>query len=462
VRVIEAGMSIPVIYHDNTEDFVPGITLEQLLSAHRIKFFYRFSEGWVTVEAGILRGSGGTAYPGAYSGADPGTYSGTYSGPERRSVTDREETGREQRELWNSRELVKRIYEESPVGIGIFDSFGKLLDANHAYIGIYGLHEISDAGAFNLFVDPNIPAEAKDGLRNAETVRCQVLMDFDEVRTSGLYNTDKSGVMSLDMLISPIVVAATGMCLYVVQVQDISLQKEAEAKVCAIQHSEAIVQRAGGIADDFNNLLQVILGNMYLAWQLETSDRHPTKFLERAIAAALRARELSGRLTSFTDAPAQDRESHFAGCCRRETATGNDAAEQESEKAQSGVGRVLVMDDTEAVRRITGAFLMRLGYEVEFAEDGDEAVRIYEEADKRGQPFDVAILDLTVERGSGAREAIGRLLGLDPGVRAIVSSGYHDAPVMTEFRMYGFKGAIAKPYTMEELARTVDAVKHGR
>ncbi|MBA4373573.1 MAG: hypothetical protein C0402_12030, partial [Thermodesulfovibrio sp.] len=243
-------MSIPVIFYDNTEDYVPDITLEQLISAHRIKMFYRFSEGWVTVEAGILRGKGGPcqeALTGICEPGYPGIYPGIYLGPERRLSIGHEETGREQqelwksRELWSSRELIRRIYAESPVGIGICDSFGKILDANRAYLDILGLDGISDAGAFNLFIDPNIPADLKDSMRSGETVHCQIDMDFDQIRTSGLYDTCKSGVSSLDILVSPVVVASPGICLYIVQMHDISRQKEAEAKVLAIRQSEAIV-----------------------------------------------------------------------------------------------------------------------------------------------------------------------------------------------------------------------------
>lgn len=440
-------MSIPVIYYDNTEDHVPNITLDQLLSSHRIKMFYRFSEGWVIVEAGMLRGKGGAS-------------SGMYAGPERRIFMDQEETGSEQRELWNSQDLIKRIYEESPVGIGICDSFGKLLDANQAYLDMYGLHEISETGAFNLFVDPNIPAGVKESLRNDEPARFEMVLDFDRLRTSGLYNTRKSGITSVDMLVSPIVDTSPGMCLYVVQVQDISRHKQAEAKVHAIQHGEAIVKRAGVVADALNNQLQVVLGNVYLARQQEIPDRARANFLERAETAALNAGLLTDRLTAIPITPTGEELSDFSEL-RRDTETGTDEPERGiPEKRQGESGRVLVMDDTEAVRRISGALLMRLGYDVEFARDGDEAVRIYEDADRLGQPFDLVILDLTVTGGSGARESIGRMLEVDPDIRAVVSSGHHDDPLMTEFRRYGFKGVLAKPYTLKDLSRTVEAAKH--
>jgi CheY-like chemotaxis protein len=68
-----------------------------------------------------------------------------------------------------------------------------------------------------------------------------------------------------------------------------------------------------------------------------------------------------------------------------------------------------------------------------------------------GNCFDVVILDLAVPAGMGGREAMQKLIEIDPGVRAIVSIGYSDDPIMTGFERYGFGGAIPKPYRIREL-----------
>jgi PAS domain S-box-containing protein len=117
--------------------------------------------------------------------------------------------------------------------------------------------------------------------------------------------------------------------------------------------------------------------------------------------------------------------------------------------------RVLLMDDEDFVRDVTKDMLMQLGYEVQLAKDGDEAIETYTRALKEGMLFDAVILDLTIPGGTGGDEAILKLLEIDPNVRGILSSGYADNNVMNDFREFGFKGAIAKPFKFDELARII-------
>ena len=122
------------------------------------------------------------------------------------------------------------------------------------------------------------------------------------------------------------------------------------------------------------------------------------------------------------------------------------------DRTQAGSERLLVMDDEEPLRRLLDRVLTKLGYEVQTARDGAEAIALCESAKAAGRPFAAALLDLTVSGGMGGFEAAARLKEVDSSLRLIVSSGYSDAPVMSEFRKYGFDEMVAKPWGTAELS----------
>jgi two-component system, cell cycle sensor histidine kinase and response regulator CckA len=120
--------------------------------------------------------------------------------------------------------------------------------------------------------------------------------------------------------------------------------------------------------------------------------------------------------------------------------------------------RVLVMDDEEMLRNLTEKMLERLGYTVETVEDGLKAVEVYKKQMDSSEPFDAVILDLTIKGGMGGEGTIFELRKIDPDVKAIVSSGYFNDPVMAHFERYGFKGALAKPYNKDDLERVLKEI----
>jgi PAS domain S-box-containing protein len=121
----------------------------------------------------------------------------------------------------------------------------------------------------------------------------------------------------------------------------------------------------------------------------------------------------------------------------------------------AGKGRVLIMDDEDAIRDILGEMLAQLGYQAGYARDGDEAIALYMNEKDADRPFDAIIMDLTVPGGMGGKECIQKLRELDPGVKAIVSSGYSNDPVMANFRNFGFRGFVTKPYRLDELSEAL-------
>ena len=119
-------------------------------------------------------------------------------------------------------------------------------------------------------------------------------------------------------------------------------------------------------------------------------------------------------------------------------------------------GKILVMDDEELVLNIAGEMMKALGHDIDLAKHGQSAIEKYRAAMESGNPYDIVILDLTIRGGMGGRETIEQLLAIDAGAKAIVSSGYSDDAVVSEYHKYGFKAFLSKPYKIEALRDTLN------
>ncbi len=141
------------------------------------------------------------------------------------------------------------------------------------------------------------------------------------------------------------------------------------------------------------------------------------------------------------------------------TICGSDNLEKRnSTDIKCGQGRILVMDDKIEVREVAGAMLAYIGYQVEYAKDGSEALKLYQEARIGGDLFDTIIIDLTIPGGMSGEETLQKLRVIDPEIKAIVSSGYASDPILSKYKKHGFKGVLPKPYEMEHLSAVLNDV----
>ncbi len=123
-----------------------------------------------------------------------------------------------------------------------------------------------------------------------------------------------------------------------------------------------------------------------------------------------------------------------------------------------GQGRILIMDDEQIVRNVSSDMLQALGYEVTCAKTGAEAVELFCHAREERRPFQAVIMDLTIPGGMGGKDAVKKLLAVDPDVKAIVSSGYSNDPIMADYKKFGFKGVIIKPYNIDAFSNVLREV----
>lgn len=120
---------------------------------------------------------------------------------------------------------------------------------------------------------------------------------------------------------------------------------------------------------------------------------------------------------------------------------------------QQGHGKILIMDDDEMLLDVLGAMLEKLGYETEFALEGNEALEKYTQSMQNGRPFDAVIMDLITPLGMGGKETMEKLQIIDPNAKVIITSGYSNNSVMMDYESYGFSEVISKPYMYSELSR---------
>jgi nitrogen-specific signal transduction histidine kinase/CheY-like chemotaxis protein len=122
----------------------------------------------------------------------------------------------------------------------------------------------------------------------------------------------------------------------------------------------------------------------------------------------------------------------------------------------TGKAKILLMDDEQTIVQLTQEMLSMLGHHVDVANEGTQAVELYHRALETSHPYDLLIVDLTVPGGMGGKEVIEILGKSDPKIKAIVSSGYSNDPIMANYKQHGFTGVVSKPYTVQELCKAVN------
>jgi CheY-like chemotaxis protein len=121
-------------------------------------------------------------------------------------------------------------------------------------------------------------------------------------------------------------------------------------------------------------------------------------------------------------------------------------------------GKILLMDDEQIILDVTHEVLKFLNYDVMSARDGLTALDLYKQEKAAGSPFDIVILDLSVSSGLGGKETIELLRNVDPAVKAVISSGYTNDPVVQDFSHYGFSERLTKPYNIHEMKNLLEKV----
>jgi len=118
--------------------------------------------------------------------------------------------------------------------------------------------------------------------------------------------------------------------------------------------------------------------------------------------------------------------------------------------------KILLMEDDAEIRAVTGELLKSIGCSVTHAVDGRTAIEFFTQAIESAHPFDAVLLDLVISGGVGGEQVIKSLRTIDPGIKAVLCSGYITDPIVTSYRKYGFDAILTKPFTRAELKEVLD------
>ena len=216
-----------------------------------------------------------------------------------RDITERKQT---EESLLLSEDRYRRLFEDAMLGIFRSTPDGKIINVNPAYARMFGFDSPEEAKgqvndvAVDLYVDPS---------RRNEIVR-MILNDKGSARTENLYRRKDGTIFTADLHVWAVHDTA-GKLLYLEGfLEDISEHKRAEEErkkleeqLFQSQKMESMGRLAGGVAHDFNNMLDVIIGRTEMALDMDIADDKFRHNLNEILKAGLRSADLTRQLLAF-------------------------------------------------------------------------------------------------------------------------------------------------------------------
>lgn len=210
--------------------------------------------------------------------------------------------------LRESDQRFEDFFDNSPIGAVTYNANREIIDVNAACLRMFGVPERVEFSKFDPFNNPFVPDSAKQSVQSGANARYEAVVDFEEVKQSGLFVTSRTGQAHFDVLINSLGTDhdfnARG---HLVQIQDITQRRTAEAslreregQLRQAQKMEAIGTLAGGIAHDFNNILTPILGYAEMAVDHCSPGSDMREYMEEIANSSYRARELVSQILIFS------------------------------------------------------------------------------------------------------------------------------------------------------------------
>ena len=217
---------------------------------------------------------------------------------------------------------------------------------------------------------------------------------------------------------------------------------------------------------NLNNELTAIIGNLSLILMSSPSDPANHDRVVSAKRTAVRVHALSQNLQAFASGEQTESSTPETMPATAPTIVRMPSATTPqplppvpvNRSAAPTKPRILILDDEEAICALLVTALGSMGFDATEATSVRVAIKECQTALSEGRPFDLVISDLSLPGEMSGKDAVAHLRSIDPQLIAIVSSGYDSDPIMSDCRNHGFAAAIAKPYDIGKLARTVREV----
>ncbi len=214
-----------------------------------------------------------------------------------------------------------------------------------------------------------------------------------------------------------------------------------------------------GVAHNLNNSLAIMLGNITLCRNSGRKDDNLSSRLDSMERSIMQAKYLTDQLMVY----AKEGLSINKEYSMDELVASNPVAVHKNlvheninkQEIYNSQGKILVLDDEEPMRTITGEMLVKLGYDSDLVCDGDEAIELYKKSKTSSYPYRAVLVELSVSGGTNGETTVKKLLAIDPKARIIISSAYVNKDIIGEYPRTGF---INKPYNLKELFEVLQEV----
>lgn len=202
----------------------------------------------------------------------------------------------------------RNFFDQSPIGIAIYDANKELVNVNLAFLRMFGVPDREQFKRVDVFKLSFIPEHMREKVRLGENIRVTLDMDFDVAREKSMFISSRTGTGHFDLMVNNMGrdnnLKARG---YLVQMQDNTQRcnaeialRDSEGQLRQAEKMEAIGSMAGGIAHDFNNILTPILGYTELTLRMVKEDNPMFNFMQEIMKAGHRAKDLVNQILTFS------------------------------------------------------------------------------------------------------------------------------------------------------------------